>query len=203
MKKRRPEISTSRAVSVYRDMLSYRSIYCNDRKFFRMSDFWAFLAEDNTQTKIKTYRTNDVAEYKRKAGVISFDGKATLVVDEQLLENAEKGCKFSNTILAHEFAHLALGHHDRNAAVKNFQLFETETGMANIPPTLEELEANIAAIYFQCGVALLDPVVRPLDLAHRACADVSLVTQVKNFCNLSVFQSELKRQSYGIERVVL
>ena len=57
MKKRRSEISTSRAVGVYREMLSHRRIYCKDCEFFRMSDFWEFLAEDNTQTKIKTYLT--------------------------------------------------------------------------------------------------------------------------------------------------
>jgi len=39
----------------------------------------------------------------------------TLSVDQRLMAEARKGCSLSNFILAHEFAHLALGHHARSA----------------------------------------------------------------------------------------
>lgn len=202
IKAKKQSLTTPEAVSLFREMVSYRRIYCDDNEFFRMTDVWNWLADDGA-VKIKTYRTECEEDYKRKAGVVAFGERSILVVDKKLLENADNKCKLSNFMLAHEFAHLALDHHARNAVVKNFQLFATASGNANIPPTKEEYEANLAAVFFQCGVALLDPKLDPLTLAHRAHSDVNEVKKAARKCRLDVFRDELNRQSYGIKQVVL
>ncbi|NVO56447.1 hypothetical protein HW561_11675 [Rhodobacteraceae bacterium B1Z28] len=205
IKAKKQSLTTPEAVSLFREMIGYRRHYCEDTEFFRMTDFWNWLADGDGdgEVKIKTYRTENEEDYKRKAGVVAFGERATLVVDEKLLENADTGCKLSNYMLAHEFAHLALDHHAQGAVVKNFKLYSTASGNANVPPTKEEYEANLAAVFFQCGIALLDPKLDALSLAHRANSDVSYVKKAVRMCRLEVFRDELKRQSYGIERVVL
>lgn len=203
IKAKKQSLTTPEAVSLFREMIGYRRIYCEDTKFFRMTDVWNWLADSEGEVKIKTYRTENAEDYKRKAGVVAFGKRSTLVVDKKLLENADDGCKLSNFMLAHEFAHLALDHHAQGAVVKNFQLFATASGSANIPPTKEEYEANLAAVFFQCGVALLNPTLDPLTLAHRAHSDVTEVKKATRMCRLDVFRDELKRQTYGVKRVVL
>ncbi len=200
---KKQSLTTSEAVSLFREMIGYRRIFCEDAEFFRMTDVWNWLADCEGEVKIKTFRTENAEDYKRKAGVVAFGERSMLVVDEKLLKNADEGCKLSNFMLAHEFAHLALDHHAQEAVVKHFQLFATASGNANIPPTKEEYEANLAAVFFQCGVALLDPKIDPLTLAHRAHSDVTEVKKVTRLCRMDVFCDELKRQAYGVKRVVL
>lgn len=200
---KKPTISASRAAEIFNEMVGLRRIYCDDSRFFRMSDFWSLLAEGGGETKIKTYRSSEKEDYKRKAGVVAFAGNTTLVVDEALMLNAVNGCKLSNYILAHEFAHLALNHHARGAVIKNFQLYASPVGLANIPPTAEELEANFAAVFFQCGVSLLNNQRSAVELANRAFSDVYYVKKAVSVCCLDVFKRELAKFESRAERVVL
>lgn len=153
--------------------------------------------------KIKKYVGSEIEDWQRKAGVIKLGERVVLSTDRRLFENAEKGCKLSNFILAHEFAHVALGHHDQNLVMKHFQLFATQNGMSNIPPTPEEYQANLGAVFFQCGVALEDDKIAPLDLAHRSFSDVSYVKRAQRLVQLSIFKEKLLKRQSSIKRVVL
>lgn len=184
-------------------MVSLRRIYCEDSEFFRMNEVWEWLADGDDGIKINKYRAGNKENYKRKAGVVALDDKFTLSVDEVLWKNAQNGGLLENYMLAHEFAHLGHDHHAKGAVTKNFQLYDSPFGMANIPPTFEEYEANLSAVFFQCGVALLDQNVEALSLVRRAHSDFTYVKKALGMCRLDVFRDELKRQTYGVKRVVL
>ncbi|PZQ99719.1 MAG: hypothetical protein DI533_03450 [Cereibacter sphaeroides] len=201
--KNRPVLTTSRAVRIFEEMIDCRRDYCADNQFFRMSDVWAYLCDEDGRWSINTFRSEETEDFKRRAGVIAFGDRVTLTADERLMENAAQGCKLSNFILAHELGHVALGHHAKSATTKNFQLFAGPNGMSNLPPTLEELEANYAAVFFQCGVALLDIRWDPIRLAHRAFSDVNYVRKAQSIVRLEVFQRELRLHKPTYPRVVL
>tara|TARA_Y100000815_G_scaffold20470_1_gene17498 strand:- start:157 stop:738 length:582 start_codon:yes stop_codon:yes gene_type:complete len=193
-------------VEIYREVIWVRRELYSDGDFFKVPDAWEKICEGNNKWRTQTYRTEKVEDYKRKAGIVVLDDFVTLSVDDRLMENARKGCKLSNYILAHEIGHLVLDHHAQNAVIKNFQLFSGPNGMSNMPPTKEEMEANIAAVFFQCGVALEDSALEALPLAHRACTDVGYVKRAQRIVQLDVFQKELWRQDScykRYERVVL
>jgi len=138
-------------------MLECRRGYTSDSRFFKSTEIWEWLTHDDDNWSIMKYRGPNTEDYKRKAGVVAFDERVRLSVDERLWDNAAKGQMFANFVLAHELAHVALDHHSKGAVTKNFQLFDGPSGQCNIPPTVEELEANYGAVCFQCGAALEDP----------------------------------------------
>ena len=140
-------LTTSRAVDIFEEMVSCRRDYCADNEFFRMPDVWEYLCDEEGRWTIKTFRSKETEDFKRKAGVVAFADRVTLTVDEKLLAAAKQGCKLSNFILAHELGHVALDHHARSLVTKHFQLFAGPSGMSNLPPTLEELEANYAGVF--------------------------------------------------------
>ena len=196
-------LATARIVFIFEEMVSCRRDYCADNQFFRMNDVWKYLCDESGRWSIKTYRSNETEDFKRKAGLIAFADRATLVADEKLMANAKLGCKLSNYILAHELGHMALGHHATSAVIKHFQLFSGPSGMSNLPPTLEELEANYAAVFFQCGFALLNPKLNPIHLANRAFSDVYSVKKAQILVQLEVFQQLLNRPKRIFPRVIL
>ena len=196
-------LTTLRLVEVFEEMVACRRLYCADSDFFRMPDFWKDLCDEEGCWKIKTYKSNETEDFKRKAGVIAFGDRVTLVVDERLMAAADGGCKLSNFILAHEVGHLALDHHARGAVVKNFQLFAGPSGMSNLPPTLEERETMFAAVFLQCGVALLNGKWDPIHMANRAFSDVHYVRNAQRMLQLDVVRRELARTRPKRERVVL
>ena len=201
--RRGPSLTTQRGAEIYAEMLSLRRELYGDNDFFKMPEPWETLCDVGEGWAIKTYRSDETKDFKRKAGVVQFDHRVTLTVDEGLMATAQQGCKLSNFILAHEFAHVALDHHARSAVTKNFQLFAGPSGMSNSPPTVEELEANYAAVFFQCGAALLNTHLSPVELAHRAFSDVYYVKKAQAIVRLDVFQRELCRPKPQYERVVL
>lgn len=201
--KSRPILSASRAVEIFEEAISCRRMFCADGDFFRMDEFWEDLCDEGGQWTMKTYRSSETQDFKRKAGVSKFGDRVTLTVDENLMARAKQGCKLSNFILAHEAGHLALDHHASGAVTKNFQLFAGPIGMSNLPPTVEELEANYAAVFLQCGVALQDTRWDAVQLAHRAYSDVTYVKKAQAIVKLEVFQRELGRSRPIFPRVVL
>jgi len=201
--KRMPSLTTSRVADIWLETLSVRRELYDDSDFFKMPEVWEALCEVGEGWSIKTYKSDQMEDFKRKAGVVAFDNRVTLTADEKLIQRARDGCKFSNFILAHEFGHLVLDHHAKGAVTKNFQLFAGANGMSNIPPTVEELEANLAAVFFQCGTALEDARWTPIQLAHRAYSDVLYVKKAQAMVRLDAFQKELKRPRPKFERVVL
>lgn len=184
-------------------MLWWRRELVSDRVFPNMAHVWETLAAELPHCKIKFYDSEVVEDYLRKAGVIALGERLTLTVDRKLFSNAKAGCKLANFILAHELGHVALDHHRNGKVTKNFQLFSSANGMSNIPPTSEELETNYAAVFFQCGMELLNPYAEHLQLAHRAGTDVHYVKKALDRTRLDIFKNELNRQSNRFKRVIL
>ncbi len=205
---RRPKISLARAVDIYEEMVGCRRMMYDDQEFFKMSDVLEALCDcekDGSEDiwRIKTFKTNLTEDYRRKVGVIKFEGSVTLSMDQRFWEKARKGCALCNFTLAHEIGHLGLEHHDTNAKIMNFQLFKGPKGYSNLPPTTEELEANYAAAFFQCGVALVDDTWFPRQLAKRAYSDVSYVEKAQRMVRLPEFQRILNCPKRQNPRVVL
>ena len=199
-----PKITTERAAEIYEEMIQYRRAFCADTEFFKMTEFWDDVASGAGDWKINRFRSNLGADYVRKAGVVALGHKVTLSVDDELWLRAKSGCWIANYILAHEIGHLALDHHAKAAITKNFQLFVGPTGsMSNIPPTPKELEANLAAVFLQCGVALEDRRWSALDLAARAFSDVNYVRKAQMYVRLDVFLRALRRPRSKAMRVIL
>lgn len=200
---KRPSLSTARVVEIFETAIWYRRQYAADNQFFRMTDYWRWLRDEGAYVKIKTYGSDEREDFKRKAGVVAFGDSITLVVDRRLIDRADEGCKLCNYMLGHEAAHLMLDHHERGAVVKNYQLFAGPTGMSNLPPTPEELEANYGAVFLQCGVALANPRWGTLQLADRAFSDVSSVSKAQRIVQMDIFQRELARPRPVYPSVVL
>lgn len=201
--RRRPVLSTTRTAQVFREMVSLRRDYRQDGTFFRMSEFWEDLCENSDEWTIKPYKSGETEDFKRKAGVVALGDRVTLTVDSKLMDKAKSGCALSNFILAHEVGHLGLDHFARSSMTKNFQLFSGPSGAVNAPPTLEELEANYAAVFFQCGPSLLDKNLDGLQLARQAFSDVYYVRKLQRLVQLDAFKNELYRQQRVSERIVL
>jgi len=168
-----------------------------------MDQFWKDLTEDDANWSIRTYNSGSRADYELRAGVIAFGDRAILCADGKLLDLAGKGQWMANFVLAHEAAHVGLGHYERSAVVKNFQLFSGRNGLMNLPPTVEELEANYGAAFLQCGTALFDESMSALELARRASSDVRYVEKAQRILRLEPFRRELWRQSRSKGRVIL
>jgi hypothetical protein len=191
---KRPTLPTERVASIYETALWFRREYAADGEFFRMTDLWRWLRDEGAYVKIKPYKSNEIEDFKRKAGVIAFGDSITLVVDQRLMDRADEGCKLCNYMLAHEAAHLMLEHHRTGGVIKHFQLFAGSSGLANMPPTAEELEANYGAVFLQCGAALENSKWETLRLADRAFSDVRSVMKAQAAVQLNIFQRELDRQ---------
>lgn len=76
---------------------------------------------------------------------------------------------------------------------KYFQLFATETEVANIPPTIEELETNYAATFFLCGPAIFDLRRDALRLADVAYCDVYYIKKVRKLLEQQEFWEEMQK----------
>lgn len=198
----RPKISLQRAAWLLREMLSYRRIEFLDNEFFSMSEVWRTMAEDNPDLSIKEFKGSGNIQEK-KAGVIALGGRATLIVAEQLMQRAEAGDKLANFTLAHELAHLMLDHHEKSAGIKNFILEHGSKGYTTKPPSDEELETNYAAVFFQCGVALLAPRANAIELSRRAKTDTEWTKKAIALCSVKEFQEEFGKLHHSIQRIVL
>jgi len=199
---RRPKISAQRAAKVFKEALACRRLFCEDDKFFNMSEMWEDLCEGDDNWNIRQVTNGPLADYQRRAGVVAFGEFVTLVADKELMRLARLGSGFANFILAHEISHLMLDHHANAKVVKNFKVVDSETGKSVIPPTDEELETNYAAIFLQCGVALFDERLSALELARRAKTDVGMVKKARSLVRVMEFQKELESISKQKPRVV-
>ncbi|MEM9434696.1 MAG: hypothetical protein AAGA12_12310 [Pseudomonadota bacterium] len=201
-KNKKPTISPFQAASVFKEMRDCRREFCNDDKYFKVIEVWEYLASETPEIKIKSFDSKGEVQSK-KAGVVAFGDRFTLIASRELLKRAKNGCWFSNFTLAHELGHIALDHHALGAVVKNFELFASSSGLINDPPTYEELEATFAAVLFQCGVALFDQSWTPVELAKRAYSDPKYIQKAMELCVSPEFKSELARLDQVKKRVVL
>jgi hypothetical protein len=130
--------------------------------------------------------------------------RVRLTVDQDLWADAKQGCMFSNFTLAHEFGHVALNHHAQFAGIRNFRLSEGRAGMlSNKPPNETELEANYAAVFFQCGKFLEEQGWTDYELARRAYSDSHYVKRARSIVQLGVFRDELEKLTVPRKRVIL
>ena len=193
------QIKTSDAVKLFREMLSLRNDFAEPDASVSMTDVWLELADDRYQktdeyrTKIKLYSGSDTDD--TKAGVVVFGNLLTLVVTKHFWELARKNSVLQNFLLAHEFAHVACDHHSNGAGMKHFRLTSKNGVKANIPPTWEEFEANLAAVFFQCGVALFEKETTPFELASRHRTDFRYAKRIQKLCQSDVFQAEYDKQT--------
>jgi hypothetical protein len=72
-----------------------------------------------------------------------------------------------------------------------------------LPKSYYELEADFAAVAFQCGVALLDRQLSSAELAKRASCEAGQVSNAQRMLKSDVFQSELARPQLAYPRVIL
>jgi hypothetical protein len=180
--RKRPALSVSRAAEIWTTLLSARREFFDDSRFFKMPEVWEELCGVSEEWSIKTYRSDEKEDFRRKAGLLVFGDRLTLTVDEVLIEKAMQGCKLCNFILAHEFGHLALNHHAKSAVTKHFQLFDSPYGMANLPPNLQELVANYAAVFFQCGAALAEDRWSPSNCHTELALTLNMSRRRSRFC---------------------
>ncbi len=200
---RKPDIHPKRAVEVFETMVDIRRNYCDHNAFFKMTTFWEDMQDESGNWRIKRFESGLGEDYVRNAKVIQRLEKATLLVSQELWDHAESGVGFPNFILAHEAAHLGLNHHRDRAVIKNFVLFSKDTNMLNVPPTLEEFEANLGAVFLQCGIALGNPMWNAFDLARRACSDLDSVKKAQMYLRTPVFQKFLRPTGRHLQRVIL
>ncbi len=201
--KRKPALTTVRAVDIYRQAISVRRDYCADTEFFKMPDFLRYCEDEAGNWRIKTYASKLGGDHLRRAAVFTLGDQVRLAIDEVMWVRAEKGGQLENFVLAHEASHLLLGHTSKGGTASNFML--SSEGQVNkiIPQNEFELEANIGAVFLQCGIALQQPKWEAFELARRACTDVEHVKKAQKFVQLEVFQRELNRPRPVRPRVTL
>lgn len=202
------QLKTSYAVRLFREMAVLRSYYATSDEAISMADVWEDLAStefeetDEFKTQIKFFSGNE--EHNRKAGIITFASRITLIVSHGFWRLARGNQWLQNFLLAHEFVHVALDHHANAAVVKHFKLDSSNGVNANIPPTWEEFETNVAAVFFQCGDALFEKEKYAFELAAKYRTDKHYVERLQRLCQSQAFQGELGNQmAFKPKRVVL
>lgn len=201
---KRPILSVHRAVEIFEEALSVRRSYTdgNDNAFFKASDVWKYLCEGDAGWKIIVTRPTDGVDFSRRAGVVSVDGRGTLTVPHEVWVGAERGNAFFNHILAHELGHLVCNH--PAMATRRFNnLVPGRFGMKIAPPNPTELEADYAAVFLQCGVALQNRQWDADYLGRKAFADPDYVRKAQMAVRLDSFQQWLNRRKPVRERIVL
>lgn len=198
-----PTLGANRAAEISREVFWYRGYVAEPRQYFKMSDVIEDALRDGDVFRLREFDPGDDLLKRRKAGVVGFAGKYSFILPKGMMEGAREGQKEDNYALAHEWCHIILGHHESGAVVKNYQLFQTESGNVNRPPTQEELETNFAATLFQCGEAIFDKGVDPVRLGNRAFTNISEVRKVTRICQTSSFQEAVDKLIASRPRVVL
>jgi Peptidase family M48 len=192
-------LTTKRAVAIFEDEVSCRRTWYRDNEFFKVTDFLNDLCEDGELWKMKLFHTRDGDFLRPRASATEFAQNVRLTIDASLWSKAESGDKLANFILAHELGHIQLRHH----ATRHFIMNSGQNGFIVDPQDYFELEANFAAVVFQCGVALLDKSLSAIELANRAFCDVAQVKKAQAMVQLEVFRRELDRPKQVYPRVVL
>lgn len=200
-RRKRPDISVKRGAEIFLEMAACRREFAQDDEFFKMSSFWEWFSEESDFVKIKLHSQSARGSVKR-ASIVAFDERVTLITSAGLFDDARRGCKFSNFVLAHELGHYALGHNQRKTIPKNFQLANTARGLSIIPPNVEEHEADRAAVFFQCGYALFDETDARI-LADRAYSEVGQVRKAMLLCRVPSFRKLVFEPRPRVQRVVL
>ncbi len=212
-----PTIGVARAVEIYLEMVGIRSLFRGDHEPIKMNELWNHASGSNANDiekselplniRVQEHKFSQNADAWRKATVMALDRFVTLLVDPSLMSEAGKGrgpdAKLANFVLAHEFSHLALDHFAQSASGKNFKLTKRSNGYANLAPTAEELEANMAAVFLLCGPMLATWEGSAKELADRACCDVYSVEKFLRMVRTAAFKEELDRRQSTNERVVL
>lgn len=200
---KQPNISLADLIHIREEAFSARRDLFDDHMFFKMTDAWEKLCDEGENWRIKRYRSRENEDYKRKAGVIALMDKVTLTADDRLWKVADEGREFANFLLAHELGHLICDHHSRAAVTLNFQLIEGPNGMSTIPPTAQEFEANLAAVFFQCGPEIEMARWSDRELARRAHSDQRTVSRVRKYIRLPEYQREILKPRRKNPRVIL
>ena len=57
-----PILTTLRVVDIFEEMISCRRMFCADRDFFRMPEFWEDQCDEEGRWTIKTYRSGQLEQ---------------------------------------------------------------------------------------------------------------------------------------------
>jgi hypothetical protein len=162
---------------------------CRDSEYFPdITSLIEDLFSGESGWKIRFYDSKPEDDYDPKAAVIAGFDRYTLIVDRELWNRAKAGEWFANFVLAHELGHIEMNHHKFRSVIKHYRLVSNATGMANIPPTLEEYEANLWAVFFQCGKQLENPKWDPVELARAARTEVTYVKRAQGYFKVPLFR---------------
>ncbi len=209
MKKKKPPIlSVERAVEIFSEAISVRRYRYEDGEFFLMGDFLREQSEDLGDYdpypfRVKTFKTDPKLDFRKKVGVLAFEDSIVFSMDQRFLDKANAGNGLYNTIIAHEIGHLMLRHHEKHAKILNFKMEKLPSGYSILPQNELELEANYAAVFFQCGISLLDDSLTPQRLAKMAHAERSYVEKAYNMVRLPEFKKRLNAPKKQHPRVTL
>ena len=162
-------LDTKRVAQIFSTAITWRNEFCSANGFIKMPDVWNDLCSAGDNWKVKKYVPSNRSEYKPKASVNAVGHSLILTVDTAFWGRAERGERFPNFVLAHELGHVMAGHIDRKASLKHFNLGQVGAQMMGIVTSeLTEKEANLAGVFFQCGMSLRDPRWEAKTLAERA-----------------------------------
>jgi hypothetical protein len=184
-------------------MVSYRRCEADDDEPIFMAAFLKEISSEEGYLKLKTYRTPYRDDVNHTAASIALGGRAIITAPKWMLDEAEKGVGLHNHLLGHEFAHIALGHHDFAGQTKNFRMTERSGVNQAIAPDNEELEAHFGSVFFLCGVKLLNEEIEVEQLAKWSNSDLAWAKRARRIVLLHEFRRQLYEMEAAKQRVVL
>ena len=167
-----------------------------------MPDVLADIAEDESLFRIKTFSAERDENGRRKATIFSKFGVSVLVADAAIFEKSSNEGALNNFTLAHEFSHLALGHHDDGSVSKHFEFRKVGTNNARVAETDQEFETDFAAVVFLCGPRLLQRDFPSSSLARWAKCDQQMIEKARKICFQDSFIEALSKLDSSIGREV-
>ena len=195
------------------EMVSVRRIYCADSESINMTEFWELLSEKDEQfteetdhalkVDVRLHSRRSDEPYEAKASVVALGGRSILLADHELWKRASRGFRDENFTLAHELTHLALGHSFNSPDVRHFRMAKTLNGDRIRPPNDEELETDVGAVVFLCGVKLLESKASAKSISEWAHCPIDQVAKVLKLLKVGTLREELLELTKRKPRVVL
>ncbi len=208
MSKNRPAITPQRLIQVSREMESWRRPYFDDNPYeakvgvINSAKVWEWFADYLSETvKIRFDRNLDKTD-KRVAFVLKLDPYIRLVSSKIKFEKAKKGAWFPNFVLAHEIAHIFLGHSETTTAAKPFSLHSENGVLMALAEDVDELEAHYGAIFLQVGDQIFEKDFDVTAIMKIAATDAVTLRRLARICQMDSVQ-KLWKESKNIRRVIL
>ncbi len=208
MSMHRPTITPKRIVQISRETESWRRLYFDDNHdeakngILNAAKCWEWFASYLPETvKIRFDHNLDRTE-KRVAFVLKLDPYIRLISSKLKFEKAKKGARFQNFVLAHEIAHIILGHSENSTSAKPFSLHSENGVLKALAEDVDEVEAHYGAILLQIGDQIFEKDFDVTATLKIAATDEVTLRRLAKICQLDTVQ-RLWKESQKIPRVVL